>query len=314
MDQPPNKNNPSSQWTEEFLLSQLSRLTGSKAAPALSPGCYHKAAAVLVSFDPESIIPFDPLTSVDEDFERLIADTTTVHDEQGRPASMLRSEVRKRTLASMATPQELRAALNANRVRPPTSLQKIFEAYIQGSAPDIEHQTLEELGATLQVIDWLPSGFPKLPKGDDVQRLVERESLLKPFRDLATENFTGRTTELRDLRIYVDFLPSQSTLESIQRFLSWDEKPPRIIHGPGGMEKSALFSKFILEHIAPKDGSRPIPFVYLDFDRPSLAAEEPRTLLMEAARQLAIQAADLTTLFMLRQKWIAETTETSRPG
>src|SRR5262245_29961847 len=173
---------------------------------------------------------------------------------------MLRSEARKKTLAAMATPQKLKEALAANPVRPQTTLQQMLEAYIQGSALDIAQQNLDQLGATLQVIDWLPSGFSNLPKPEDVQRLVDRESLLKPFRDLATENFTGRAEELRDLRIYVDFLPSQGTLESVQRFLSWDEKPPRIIYGPGGMGKSALISKFVLDHIAPKDGSRAIPF------------------------------------------------------
>ncbi len=313
MEQSPGKNNPRPEWTKDFLLSQLSQLAGAAAGTAPTLGSYHKAAAVLVSFNPESIKPFEPSTPDTEDFERLLADITTVHDEQGRPASMLLSEVRKRTLASMATPQKLKEALTANPVRPQTSLQNMFEAYIQGSAPDIAQQTLDQLGATLQVIEWLPPDFPNLPKAEHVQRLVERESLLKPFRDLATENFTGRTTELRDLRIYVDFLPSQGALESFQRFLSWDEKPPRIIYGPGGMGKSALLSKFILDHIAPKDGTRAIPFVYLDFDRPNLAAEEPRTLLMEAARQLAIQVTDLSTLAILRQSWIAQTSETSRP-
>jgi cellulose synthase operon protein C len=209
MEQSSNKKIPSSQWTEEFLISQLSQLTGTAAAPALSPGSYHKAAAVLVGFDPDSLNPFEPSTSDAADFDRLLADITTVHDDQSRPASMLRSEVRKKTLAAMATPQKLSEALAVNPVRPHTSLQKMLEAYIQGSAPEIAQQNLDQLGATLQVIDWLPSGFPNLPKPEDVQRLVERESLLKPFRDLATENFTGRTEELRDLRIYVDFLPSQ---------------------------------------------------------------------------------------------------------
>src|SRR5262245_31557963 len=97
----PEKNNPSREWTPEFLSAQLSQLTGPQDALALiSPGGYHKAAAVLVTFDPDSLKPFEPSASDAADFDRLLADITTVHDDQSRPSSMLRSEARKKTLAA----------------------------------------------------------------------------------------------------------------------------------------------------------------------------------------------------------------------
>jgi len=70
--------------------------------------------------------------------------------------------------------------------------------------------------------------------------------------------------------------------------LNLTERPPFCIHGPGGMGKSSLVSRFILEHAEAAESQR-IPFIYLDFDRPGLVAEEPVTLLLEAVRQLRTQ-------------------------
>ena len=51
-----------------------------------------------------------------------------------------------------------------------------------------------------------------------------------------------------------------------------------------------MIAKFILDH---QNISQRFPFVYIDFDRPSIVAEEPLTILIEAARQLSTQ--DLAT-------------------
>jgi len=60
----------------------------------------------------------------------------------------------------------------------------------------------------------------------------------------------------------------------------------------GGVGKSALLARFILDHVEAQKKDR-FPFVYLDFDRPNLSALEPETLLIEAARQLSIQYRDI---------------------
>ena len=60
-----------------------------------------------------------------------------------------------------------------------------------------------------------------------------------------------------------------------------------MVHGPPGVGKSTLLAKFVLDH--GRAGDRRIPFVYIDFERPTLSVLEPATLLAEAARQLAIQ-------------------------
>ena len=67
-----------------------------------------------------------------------------------------------------------------------------------------------------------------------------------------------------------------------------------MIHGPGGRGKSALVSRFILEHATLPDTQK-FPWAYLDFDRPSIQPEEPLTLLLEAVRQLGIQYPEART-------------------
>jgi hypothetical protein len=76
-------------------------------------------------------------------------------------------------------------------------------------------------------------------------------------------------------------------------------------------------SKFILDHVGFIGGARPpvpgsnptdadirFPFVYLDFDRPSLTAEEPITLLIEATRQLEVQFPEARiSLQQVRESW-----------
>jgi hypothetical protein len=60
-----------------------------------------------------------------------------------------------------------------------------------------------------------------------------------------------------------------------------------MVFGPPGIGKSTLLAKFVLDH-ARSPGLQ-IPFVYADFERPTLSVIEPTTLLAEAARQLATQ-------------------------
>ena len=63
--------------------------------------------------------------------------------------------------------------------------------------------------------------------------------------------------------------------------------PPLVIHGPGGMGKSTLLAKFLLDSVHGHTAG--FPFAYIDFERPTLSIHEPVTLIAEAARQLGIQ-------------------------
>ena len=91
----------------------------------------------------------------------------------------------------------------------------------------------------------------------------------------------------------MDVLPSESAPEAVSRWVSGagglrKKRPPLLVFGPGGVGKSALLARFILDHAQAHEKDR-FPFVYLDFDRPDVVASEPLTLLIEAVRQLGVE-------------------------
>ena len=61
-----------------------------------------------------------------------------------------------------------------------------------------------------------------------------------------------------------------------------------MIHGPGGMGKSTLLARFILDQVDRDRASR-IPFAYLDFDRQDLSIRDTMVLVAEIMRQLGVQ-------------------------
>lgn len=149
-----------------------------------------------------------------------------------------------------------------------------------------------------------------VPSELEVRRQLGLAELLEPLRiligstggwngvDPATDRFVGRTTELEALRTHVDELESEGGLELVQRAFGrlgdalgrlTSGKLPGIfvISGQGGLGKSALVAKFVLDHVYAAQDT--FPFCYIDFDRATLQAREPRILLMEVLRQLALQ-------------------------
>lgn len=272
---------------------------------------FREQAAVRAYYEPSELAPAGLEGSVADQpvIERLLAESSVVYDERNQPHWMLRNEVRKSALQRLAARGELQSTMSANPPAVRSSLQTMLEAYsLTGPAPaPLAQQNLDQLSATLQVVDWLAGCVDGLPDPEEVRRLIDRERLLKPFRYLAGDYFRGRRKELEKLRNYVGVLPPGSARASFSRgvrmFFSLHEKPPLLIFGPGGMGKSTLVARFILEHTLLPEGQQ-FPYVYLDFDRPDLAFEEPLTLLLEAVRQLSIQyPVDQARWERARQEW-----------
>ncbi|MEZ5354677.1 MAG: hypothetical protein R2762_18745 [Bryobacteraceae bacterium] len=87
-----------------------------------SPTPYHKAAAVLVSFNPDTIVPLGEAT--DSDFEQLLADSTVDAGRSG-PEWSLNNEARRASLEALGSPGEMQRALAANP-QPATPAQKCY--------------------------------------------------------------------------------------------------------------------------------------------------------------------------------------------
>ena len=237
---------------------------------------YRQAASVLSSFSLDLLHPFG--LSIEHDVRtyqmRLLQDCLPAGENSDRWT--LKHPVRKAALSRLKTRNALKEALFAYPDRPTNLLQQTIEGCITDKLEPVDGQSLLQLQHTHQVIDWLSeTGIASdLPEPEAVSRLIAWRQQLEPFQYLVGDHFRGRIDELDRLHEHV----------FVER-----TTPPLLIYGPGGTGKSTLLAKFILDATpGPLDPAH-IPFTYIDFDRLVATPEEPLTLLMEAASQLAIQ-------------------------
>lgn len=310
-------------YANDLLASKLKNLLGNELNESDVRWSYRKAASVLSFFDMQSIKPVDRISAgKDEALESLYPDSQIVYDDKHQPHWTLRSDARRDALKRLQSLENIKLALDSNPTRPADPLQQTLEAYIFQNAPSLEQQSHQDLLRTLQVSEWLNGLIEGVPEPKLVLQRLEIENLLASFHFLVGDHFRGREAELNRLAEYVGVIETGSISSLLSRgyryVFSLTEKPPLVIYGPGGVGKSTLLAKFILDHLlltapaAPGDGqavttdndTQRFPFAYLDFDRASLIAEEPITLLIEAVRQLEIQFPDsAVSLKKLRDSW-----------
>jgi hypothetical protein len=254
-------------WTLETVLKLRDEIQARDLAAPMRDERHHDAAALLSSFE------IAPGIHTGVAAANLIADSVLV--KEGSNRWTLKNSVRRRILKQLHTREALQEALRKTTDRPDDRLQHAIEACLAGSMKSLGEQTSDELAASLQVVDWLGGTDLKdsLPPLDAIRERVEYAALVDPLRALAGSNFYGRKTELAALANYV----------TTDNEVDESDQPPMLIFGPGGMGKSALIAKFVLDRIGQ------LPIVYLDCDRPGLAPQEPVTFVAEAVRQLGLQ-------------------------
>ena len=287
------------------IEEHLARIKKEAPLPAtVAFGGYSRAAAVLSTFD-ETLVPALPIG--DESFADVLDNAQTVRDDAGNTRYRVDAAVRRRVLQSFEGIEALQAARAANQGAPVDALQQVFDACLNGSVPPLERAGETQLTALFEVASWLAGIVPGIPDQESIRAALDCVYLLAPFYDLVGDRFAGRSDELRQLRAYVGVLPTGSAWSWLSTraadILDWHAKPPLAIYGPGGIGKSTLVAKFILDHTEVDEAKR-FPFIYLDFDRPDLLAVEPLTILLEAVRQIGIQWPALRRdCEQLRQKW-----------
>ena len=152
------------------------------------------------------------------------------------------------------------------------------ESYLRGEAPAVEEQTSDQLAGSLLAIDWLSGTDVRLPTESALRSQLQLSVLVEPLRFVVDGPVVGRTDELAQLAKYVD-LPNER------------RRYPLVIYGPGGMGKSTLVARFLLDRSASSQTPR-FPFTYLTFDRAELLPQRPLGLLAEMLRQLSLQHPD----------------------
>ncbi|MFN0249539.1 MAG: AAA family ATPase [Kofleriaceae bacterium] len=238
-----------------------------------------EAAAVLVTFDPSKLV------SVGNGSDRGRTGLLFESRQVGARWS-LNETLRKLALKRLGARGALPAARAAN-AGDGGKLDATLGELIGGTSPTSEAlRDPASLRALVTAIDWLDGAMLGLPDRDQLRSALERATLLAPFRHLTRGFFAGRDQELRYLAEYADGAPQK----------------PLFLHAPGGMGKSALLARFILQNAErdPHDATTWRPFVYLDFDRPELDAVDLVGILLAIVKQLGPQipsiAADAAQL------------------
>lgn len=235
------------------------------------PMPYLQAAAVLDAFDPFTLRPVSP---VDLPHDAVVARLLPVSEQitQGpqRGRWSLSLEARRVALRALGTHEAMDAALEANRGDASSAAQRMFERTVRRQPLELPLLPREDLAALFTVSDWLEGILEGLPAPADVRRALARADLTAPMRRLAGSVFVNRDREMRQLEEFA-FTPKTPA--------------PLFLFGPGGVGKSTLLARFILDKVLPAHAA----LAYIDIDRPTIRPEQPETILLDAAMQLRQQ-------------------------
>jgi cellulose synthase operon protein C len=253
---------------------------------------YVEAAAVLSSFDPEELRPLDDAAPRVDALRLLLGQSIPVFEEDGRAQWRLKAAARREALHRLGSRTAILAACGRNRGAADDPLERAFVDVLEGTSERFDSWSYDRLAQLLEVSDALYGIVDGIPDVEYVERLRERAAVLEPLRALVGTRFRGREKELAQLAEYVS--GEQTRTVRLRRRSAGEggavkERLPLLVLGLGGIGKSTLLAKFILDHAGGED---PVAFAYLDFDRPTVSAAEPATILLEAARQLSVQCGE----------------------
>ncbi|KOG35523.1 MULTISPECIES: ATP-binding protein [Streptomyces] len=252
-----------------------------------SSAVYREAAALLGFFDAGELAALEEPANERALRDFIVRDCERVSTPAG-PRWSLTAPARTEALELLGDRDRLLGGLAAVRPEPSDTGRAMAEAYLRGTAPTVEAQTMDQLAGTLRLTEWLARA-PRtaetlaeqgvsLPATDDVRRAIEVTAILQPMRLLADDHFVGRRAELELLSRYAENPEPLPDLAACR---------PVALYGPGGVGKSTVVSRFLLDRVGTAGRPR-LPCCYLTFDRADLLPQLPLTLLAEAAHQLGL--------------------------
>jgi cellulose synthase operon protein C len=262
------------------------------------------AAATLAAFDPSDLLMTHGLTADAAMLRRLFQHSEPTRSDAGDAGSSVLPPgpwrlplADRRRIARQTGAAGLRAARQQVR-GPRTTTQRMADLLLAGTLPDLATLQPAELAALIEVRPWYEGVVRPVPDEYTLRARMAMTQVVEPLRRLVGYHFVGREPELARLEDYVALLGPRKlagsallgkglrALRQVRRTLIDD--PPLYVAGPGGVGKSSLIARFILNHLdAPE--ARAMPFVMLDFDRAQLEPRMPLSLLVAALHQLRAQ-------------------------
>jgi hypothetical protein len=267
-------------------------------------------AAVVQSFLPQDLGPSDHELDSRDTAEGDVLDYCVVSHEPRGARWTLTTEARTAVLRSIIGSDDLKAAVTrtASRFTDPVSnaLRTLVERQTIPDLETLDLETLESLRAAATLVgDVKELHAPNLL---DLDRVIDLRRLLSQFERMTgkstkpakgaprPDRFFGREDDLKRLRSFVDVARSQSFFESVQRGfrrLPFIGRTPVTVWGLGGVGKTTLMAKFMLEHAHAAAKETRYPFAYLDFDRSAMSPRNRAGLLIEMTLQIGAQFPEL---------------------
>ncbi|HEX8865358.1 MAG TPA: ATP-binding protein, partial [Lentzea sp.] len=205
-----------------------------------------------------------PWLGVDHEDGVLFPESRRVGVEPGVRRWCLDDSVRRSAVAGVR-PKELRRVWSALVKRPDDPRQWAIDRFIGQN----EGVSLEELDVDrVRAIGWLSRWLDlrHLPDQHSIDRALGMAALLEPLRAIADHTFVGR----------------QDVLALLDDQLRQPGRP-LLIHGMGGVGKSAVLARHLLAHV---DDAL---VCYLNFDNSALDPAAPVSLVSAIAKQLVPQ-------------------------
>lgn len=246
-------------------------------------------AATLWAFNPSR------LGSDNMGWRLLGADVDVASTTSGKPSWSLSESARRQALEQLGGADAIRSAramarpfLLPEEFDPKSPVpaeswaaQRVVDALLLG---EVDLRELDEAGlnAAARATDWFSGHLPGLPEPDAIAAARGHLGLFGPLRQLAGDEFAGRSEELSALASWVGVSPDGSGGTTVPA-------GPLLLTGPGGVGKSALLAAYV-RSVADRDDAF-LPFATLDFDRPAMLAANPGQLTTEVVRQLGVQGA-----------------------
>jgi hypothetical protein len=180
------------------------------------------------------------------------------------------------------------------RVKPheQSPLQRMLDAFVFGTGPPVEERSEDELLASLEVWRWateavarahLIGGITIEPTRDAIESRLALMDVTRAVRRLSDAGLVGREAELDALRAYRRSDEPGADLTS---------DPALVVYGIGGVGKSTLVARFVMDLYEEAQQSSADVWAYLDLDRPTLASSAPAVILADIIRQVAAQLGD----------------------
>ena len=232
-------------------------------------------AGVVATFDPDDILALG--TSSGDVIDFLDQECHLVPMADGPAAWTLDDAVRTRLFASADRADLVRARAAVKEV-PDSAVQQALDRSLDAgwSTWDVAELDDEATAALSVVARWWSGSRYDVPNPEDLADHLRRRLLFADARSMASDHFVGREDVLDELR---------------QRFSDTQGKAV-VLWGVGGVGKSALVARLVVEAVDEGlDELTPDLVALLDFDDPAINPMYPAELVAAITEQLDVQLA-----------------------